>query len=281
MRNGSLAMPYLYRLTAGVMLAVAAHIAVFAHMPVQTAERVSARPAPVSVHMLLLDAPTAQDATPAAQTKEPPPALVPPVSPPAPEKKITAKKPAAKKTPVRPKPAPVRSAPTVTPGLVRKPPPPVQAPVRRRPVKRAETSPPAPSLSPSFSAASVKPSAPVQAPAVKRPAPAPFAAPPARPAPVVSSAPPVTRNVSVKGKRVQPRYPKRALRMGIEGVVWLRALVSATGETRAVNIYRSSGYSLLDNAALDAVKQWRFHPHVVNGAPTESRMEVPVEFAIR
>lgn len=78
-----------------------------------------------------------------------------------------------------------------------------------------------------------------------------------------------------------PRYPREALRRGWEGTVWLRVLVDAAGIPQQVEIERSSGHRLLDQAAREQVlRHWRFHPAQANGRNTSAWGRVPIEFAL-
>lgn len=92
---------------------------------------------------------------------------------------------------------------------------------------------------------------------------------------------PVTRDVKTFGRRVQPEYPRSALRRRQEGTVLLRVLISETGKREDIKIHSPSRYSLLNNAAVKAVKKWKFKPHLVNGRPVKSWIEIPIEFKIR
>lgn len=77
-----------------------------------------------------------------------------------------------------------------------------------------------------------------------------------------------------------PPYPRRALSLQQEGVVLLRALIDEQGAAREVKLQASSGYPLLDKAALQAVGEWQFLPETVNGRPVAVWVEVPVRFQI-
>lgn len=55
-----------------------------------------------------------------------------------------------------------------------------------------------------------------------------------------------------------PRYPPLSRRMGEEGKVMLRVLVSSEGQAQEVRLHVSSGSARLDEAAIDAVRNWRF-----------------------
>lgn len=92
---------------------------------------------------------------------------------------------------------------------------------------------------------------------------------------------PVVSDKSLKGRRVQPKYPDRALRMKQEGVVWVRVLISETGSRKDIKLHKPSKYALLNQAAIKAVKKWTFSPNVVSGQATQSWVEIPVEFKIQ
>lgn len=77
-----------------------------------------------------------------------------------------------------------------------------------------------------------------------------------------------------------PPYPKRALAQNQHGVVTVRALVDERGHAQDIRVYGSSGFPLLDRAALEAVAQWDFLPAVQDGKPVAAWVEVPVRFNI-
>lgn len=77
-----------------------------------------------------------------------------------------------------------------------------------------------------------------------------------------------------------PFYPAVAKRKGVQGKVLLSVLVKTDGTPASVSISRSSGSSDLDEAALDAVKQWKFIPARSKGQFVEASVVVPVEFKI-
>jgi protein TonB len=76
-----------------------------------------------------------------------------------------------------------------------------------------------------------------------------------------------------------PIYPPLALASGIEGVVILEAVIAADGSVREVHVLRS--IPLLDAAAVEAVRQWRFTPTLLNGEPVPVVMTVTVAFRRR
>jgi protein TonB len=64
------------------------------------------------------------------------------------------------------------------------------------------------------------------------------------------------------------------------GTVQLRVRVSAEGQALDVQLAKSSGYSRLDEAALAAVKQWKFQPALRGDTAIEAWVLVPVEFSL-
>lgn len=78
----------------------------------------------------------------------------------------------------------------------------------------------------------------------------------------------------------QPNYPDSARREGKEGRVLLRVLVDEEGRTKAIEINTSSGHDLLDRAAAEAIKKWRFVPARAGGKPIETWVKVPIEFQL-
>jgi TonB family protein len=74
-----------------------------------------------------------------------------------------------------------------------------------------------------------------------------------------------------------PRYPEEAKAAGIDGVVQAEVVVNEQGVVADAKVVRS--VPMLDEAALETVRQWRFRPSVVNGKPVPTRMVVTVTFA--
>lgn len=66
-------------------------------------------------------------------------------------------------------------------------------------------------------------------------------------------------------RRHQPEYPWRAAREGIGGRVMLTLLGHPSGDVLGVVVAESSGHAELDEAAVKAAKQWRFHPRALDG----------------
>jgi protein TonB len=82
----------------------------------------------------------------------------------------------------------------------------------------------------------------------------------------------------ISGSR--PAYPREALRAGWEGTVVIRVLVGADGLPAATSVRSSSGYGALDDAAAQAIKQWRFTPARRGGNPVDSYFDVRVKFSL-
>jgi TonB family protein len=79
-------------------------------------------------------------------------------------------------------------------------------------------------------------------------------------------------------KRTSPSYPPNALRLKIEGAVQLLATISKTGSISTVKVL--SGDTNLARAAVDAVKQWKYKPYLLDGAPVEIQTQITVNFKL-
>ena len=79
-------------------------------------------------------------------------------------------------------------------------------------------------------------------------------------------------------KKVSPVYPPNALRLRIEGTVELMATISKNGDITLVKVV--SGDSQLSKAAVDAVKQWKYKPYLLNGEPVEIQTQVTIRFKL-
>lgn len=121
------------------------------------------------------------------------------------------------------------------------------------------------------------PQAPTTAP---EPAPAP-PSPPAPPAPAAPPAPvtPPRFNAAYLNNPA-PVYPPMLRRTGEEGKVVLRVFVTAEGAAGNVQVLHSSGSPLFDEAALTAVRKWRFVPARRGDTPIAEWVQVPIEFRL-
>jgi len=78
----------------------------------------------------------------------------------------------------------------------------------------------------------------------------------------------------------KPAYPHEALAARLAGRVVLRAQVNADGCVTGAVVHRSSGAALLDRAALDAVRRWRFQPARRVGVAVATEILIPIRFTI-
>jgi protein TonB len=179
------------------------------------------------------------------------------------------------------------------------PPPPArpQAPQRREPVKPkaapdvVPAAAPAPVEAPATITPEVLPAVPVQEfGGVEGGVPGgiaggvvggvPMMPPPPAPPPPPKPAEPVRVGGEIEAPtlvhRVNPEYPTIAVSGKIEGIVILEATVDERGAVEDVRVLRS--HPLLDRAALDAVRQWRYKPLQLNGRATPFILTVTVSF---
>jgi protein TonB len=78
-----------------------------------------------------------------------------------------------------------------------------------------------------------------------------------------------------------PKYPRAARRLRREGTAVLLVEILASGRVGKVLIEKSSGHELLDNAALKAVRRWRFEPATKAGVSVKATVKIPVEFDLK
>ncbi len=81
-------------------------------------------------------------------------------------------------------------------------------------------------------------------------------------------------------RTVRPRYPRKARRAGWEGTTLLKVLVNPDGAPDRVAVERTSGFDILDEAAVKAVRRWRFHPARRGVAPLSTWVRIPVAFRL-
>ncbi len=78
------------------------------------------------------------------------------------------------------------------------------------------------------------------------------------------------------GNMIRPKYPKKALDRGIGETVEIRAIIAANGKTK--ELLPLQGDSAFSKNALDAIRQWRFHPVSEGGRSVETTYRVQVRF---
>jgi protein TonB len=163
------------------------------------------------------------------------------------------KPPAAATRPAQPEPAP---HPTPVQSTAMAPQRPMLQPrPRRHPAPETSTTVAASSPTPAPQAEAAVPAAPREPPLILHPR---FRTPP-----------------------VPAAYPQRAMELNQQGDVLVRAIVNPKGEPEAVNLWRSSGFPMLDEAALEAIRRWRFLPAEIDGVPVRAIVQVPVVFHLK
>ena len=78
--------------------------------------------------------------------------------------------------------------------------------------------------------------------------------------------------------KVEPMYPALARTARIQGPVELRAIISKEGTIEKLQVL--SGHPMLSQAAVEAVRQWRYRPYILNGQPVEVETQVTVNFVL-
>lgn len=78
-----------------------------------------------------------------------------------------------------------------------------------------------------------------------------------------------------------PEYPAIARLRGYEGEVVLCVEILPNGRVGAVKIKKSSGYAILDQSALEAVRPWKFEPAKKSGAPVKVWVDLPIKFVLQ
>jgi TonB family protein len=77
---------------------------------------------------------------------------------------------------------------------------------------------------------------------------------------------------------VRPVYPKEAKKAHIEGTVRFYVVISKTGELSEIHLM--SGNPVLVPAAMEAVRQWRYAPTLLNGEPVEIKITATINFTL-
>lgn len=82
-------------------------------------------------------------------------------------------------------------------------------------------------------------------------------------------------------KNPAPIYPLIARQRGWEGVVILSVVVNESGKPTRVTVRQSSGFDVLDEAAVEAVKRWIFSPAHIGNIKLQSQVKIPIRFSLR
>lgn len=139
--------------------------------------------------------------------------------------------------------------------------------------------------------AKVEPTVVAPPPILQTPAPPPpqimvTSAPPPPPQPVAAPAPPagpvMVGNLDerlIEGR--PPRYPMESRRKREQGTVVVRLLIGTDGRVQQISIARSSGFERLDQAAIQAIRGWRWQPIIRDGLPVEVRGLYSMPFTLQ
>lgn len=189
----------------------------------------------------------------------PPPPPPPEPEPPPPEQEPPPPPPPEPEPPPPPEPEPLPPPPEPMPVELPEPPPPPPPPVKKPVVKPP---PPKPVVTPT-----------------PPPPPPPVAIAPAwvEPAPIEAPVELPTFDAAYLNNP-KPAYPRPAKRLGLEGTVVLRVLVSPGGKALEIKIHKSSGTAILDDAAVNAVRNWTFVPAKQGSQAITAAVDVPINF---
>lgn len=79
-------------------------------------------------------------------------------------------------------------------------------------------------------------------------------------------------------RQIAPQYPQLARQARIQGTVVLQAVIGKDGTVQGLHVI--SGHPMLTQAAMEAVKQWRYRPYSLNGEPVEVDTQINVNFTL-
>jgi len=82
-------------------------------------------------------------------------------------------------------------------------------------------------------------------------------------------------------RRIHPLYPLIAKKSGWEGTVLVRVTVEKNGRASRIDVSRSSGHKVLDDAAVKAIRRWTFHPARDGNIPIRSVVVIPLKFSLK
>ncbi|MGZ5026887.1 MAG: TonB family protein [Methylobacter sp.] len=191
---------------------------------------------------------------------------------------------------LRPEPQPLSTAPVPEPIMIsllsapqtvpQKPAPPIPVQQQQKPVKKPVSKPVVPVIK--------KAGQPMDPPVEQA-----SVSPPQASAPAAEATPKPTQNKTADAQTYQspnfeaaylnnpaPDYPSVSRRLGEQGLVLLQVQVTEDGAADSVELQTGSGSSRLDQAALEAVKQWRFVPAKRGDQPVSASVVVPVRFSL-
>lgn len=196
---------------------------------------------------------------PSEHPAEPKPASVEAPVPAVQPSVATAKPPVVGAKPPKTTTASVAPAAQPAPKLAVRSSPPAAQPVANKPESQA--------LAPVITA----PALPVELPTIIKP---PSASPSLYTPPIIPKVSQVAQGTPIY--KVNPQYPPAARNVHVQGAVVLRAMIATDGSVRRVQVV--NGSPLLVNAAVEAVKKWRYQPFLLDGKPVEGETTITVTF---
>jgi len=179
-------------------------------------------------------------------------------------------------------PQPAKPIPPAPPVVPPKPQPKPVKPKKTPPVPKKTQVAPKPVRAPTPTPEPAPDAKSEAAPRQESPAP-PVAAPP-RPAAAPAAPQPKTETFTEANYKAnyqsnpKPDYPRIAKSRGWQGKVLLRVQVTADGHSAGISVQQSSGHEMLDEAAIEAVKNWTFIPAKRGDTPVASTVTVPINF---
>ena len=101
------------------------------------------------------------------------------------------------------------------------------------------------------------------------------------PLPAPSSPIPIMEAIPLYRLNPPPKYPGLARRRGHEGTVIMDVLVDPKGKVKELRLFQSSGYPVLDRAAVKSVRSWEFEPGRRGDEAVEMWVKIPIRFQLK
>lgn len=97
---------------------------------------------------------------------------------------------------------------------------------------------------------------------------------------IMPSTPEIDTNV-IPTTRIEPIYPPRALRAGIEGTVTVEFTITVDGSVKDIKIVKADPPDIFNQSVLQAVKRWKFPAEIVDGKAIEKRARQDIKFTLK
>lgn len=94
------------------------------------------------------------------------------------------------------------------------------------------------------------------------------------------STPEIATNIAPT-TRIEPLYPPRALRAGIEGIVTVEFTITTDGSVKDIEIVKADPPNIFNQSVLQAVKRWKFAPEIEDGKAVEKRARQDIKFTLK